>query len=394
MSNNVNEMAATFDLSKLNELYVKFEETFTKKITSVTDVYNDATFSEFKGSDLKVFQFELLELVKLQKLIKARVTKFGLLLSELYKSENNEIKCFHDKVNKALYEEYLELQNNFYYSISVLKCIKHLEINNDETKMLERVGYPALLIKNIEENLFTLYTVLREMNKLYKNYLLFSKNLENKNETELTALNNEKLLLVGKIWTITDTFSLLSNNWKKLYTDLLTNFGVKLIEDIMEEIKEFRENPEDFINQNEEDPFGINSDFASDEEQLEETFTDEQSQQVEKAIEIFDKSFINKLKLIKLLFTTTKKFIQDITVLQLEKQGNVIYSNLHKLISTMKEIVKQLDSITIDVMENQELNLSELNPLVNAYKRQLKLISNSNKNFEMFINTWNIKYNE
>ena len=395
MASTVSTTPVTYDFNKLNELCIKFEETFSKKITSIDDIYIETSFNEFKGSDQKIFQFELLELVKLQKLTKARVTKFGLLLSEFYKKQDNEIKCFLEKVAKALYEEYFELQNNFYYTISVLKCIKKLEIKDDESKTLERVGYPSLMIKNIEESIFALYTVLKDTDNLYKKYLSFNDNIKDKKEADLTLLNDEKLLLIGKVWAINDHLVSLSNNWKQLYTSLLTNFGTKLIEDIMEEINEFKENPEDFINQNDDDPFGINIDYDSEEEEKEdETLTNEKAEEIEKSKEIFDNNFINKLKLIKLLLATSKKFIKDITDSQLEKDGNTIYLNLNEIIKTTKEIVKQLDTITIEIMENQVYDLSELNPLVNSFKSELKSISNNNKNFEKFIVTWNIKYNE
>lgn len=322
-------------------------------------------------------------------MIKARATKFGILLSELYKAGNGKINCFLEKTGKAIYQEYSELQSNFYYSLSILKCIKKLEIDDEENSKLTRVGYPSLMTKNIEESLFSLFTVLKDMNNLYRKYLVFGDAIAERESCDLKKLNEEKLLLIGKIWAINDHLVSLSGNWKKLYTDLLTNYGVKLIEDILDEIKEFRENPEDFIGGNDDDPFGLNSDS---EDEIEATLSLEQSQNIDRSLEIFETSFVNKLKLIKLLISTTKRFIADISVPQLEKEGNVTYLNLNRLVKSVKDIVKQLDGITIDIMEQQKCDLSELSVLLTSFKKQLKLVSNSNKNYDKFIDTWNIKY--
>ncbi|XBW34982.1 hypothetical protein QEN19_000547 [Hanseniaspora menglaensis] len=389
-SNNASE-PVLYDFKKLNELSIKFEKTFASRLNSVKNIYSDKTFNEFKGSDNKIFQFELLELSKLQKLIKARVTKFGLLLSEFYKMKDGKFQCNLEKVGKALYQEYLELQNNFYYSISVLKCIKTLEVT--EGKNLDRVGYSSFMVANIEESLYTLFVVFEEMNILYIKYLDFNDGLEKNQEDKLKVLNNEKLLIIGKVWAINDHLISISTNWKKLFSEKLTTYGIQLIEDIIEEIDQFKANPQDFINID-NDPFGIETDYESEGgSDFEKTLTREQSENIEKSVEIFDTNFMNKLKLIKLLLTTSKKFIQGITESQLEKDGNNIYIILDKLNISFKDIVKQLDVVTLDIMENQVCDLSKLNPVIGTFKKQLKLISN-NKNYEKFINTWNIKFSE
>ncbi|CAI8492895.1 unnamed protein product [Hanseniaspora opuntiae] len=324
---------------------------------------------------IKHFNLSSLELAKLQKLIKARTTKVGLLFSELYKTQSDKsIKCHIDKVGKALYQEYSELSNSFFFTLSMLKCMKKLEIGYDEDFNKNKVGYPILIIQNLEQ------------------IILFS-------VCDLKTLNDSKLLLIGKIWNLNDSVVSLSTNWKKIYTDTLTDFGSRIIEDISEEIKLFKSHPEEFMNQDDDDPFGINSDFSDEEAESDslakdETLTAEKSNEISKSIELFDKNLSVKLTLIKLLINTSKKFIKDITNKQLEKDGNLIYLNLNKLTRTTKAICKYLDSITIQVIEEQVCDVEELNKFIKDYKKELKIISNNNPNFDKFINTWDIKYAE
>ncbi|KAF0273783.1 hypothetical protein FOG51_01354 [Hanseniaspora uvarum] len=391
-----------FDFNKLQTLCIAFNENFSSKINVIEDVYANEHYPTFESPSNQVFQFEFLELAKLQKLIKARTTKAGLLFSELYKVQSDKsIKCHLDKVGKALYQEYYELSANLFFSLSMLKCMKSSEVGfeEDSIKGKTKIGYPVLVLQNIEQIIFALYINLKDFNDLYEEYIKFNDLLQEKKDSDLKKLNDKKLLLIGKVWNLNDTLITLSTNWKKIYTDTLTDFGTRIIEDIAEEIKLFKSDPEDFINQNDDDPFGINSDFSDEETESDslakdETLTAEKSNEINKSIEIFDKNVSVKLALIKLLINTSKKFIKEITNKQLEKDGNLIFLNLNKLIKTTKTICKHLDSITIQVIEEQNCELQELNKSIANYKKELKIISNNNPNFDKFIKTWDIKYAE
>ncbi|SGZ40120.1 uncharacterized protein HGUI_02320 [Hanseniaspora guilliermondii] len=392
-------MSATdrYDFNKLQTLFIAFRENFSSKINTIEDIYNNDHFSPYDSSSNQTFQFEFQELAKLQKLIKARTTKVGLLFSELYKIQSDKsIKCHIDKVGKALYQEYSELSNSFFFTLSMLKCMKKLQIGYEEVlEIKNKIGYPILIIQNLEQIILSLFISLNDLNDLFQKYINFNKNQEG----DLKILNDNKLLLIGKIWNLNDSVVNLSTNWKKIYTDTLTDFGTRIIEDISEEIKLFKSNPEEFINQNDDDPFGINSDFSdedadSDSLAKDETLTAEKSNEISRSIELFDKNLSIKLTLIKLLINTSKKFIKDITNKQLEKDGNLIYLNLNKLTRTTKTICKHLDTITIQVIEEQVCDVDELNKYIKNYKKELKIISNNNPNFDKFINTWDIKYAE
>ncbi|KAL6930704.1 hypothetical protein ACO0R3_003825 [Hanseniaspora guilliermondii] len=392
-------MSATdrYDFNKLQTLFIAFRENFSSKINTIEDIYNNDHFSPYDSSSNQTFQFEFQELAKLQKLIKARTTKVGLLFSELYKIQSDKsIKCHIDKVGKALYQEYSELSNSFFFTLSMLKCMKKLQIGYEEVlEIKNKIGYPILIIQNLEQIILSLFISLNDLNDLFQKYINFNKNQEG----DLKILNDNKLLLIGKIWNLNDSVVNLSTNWKKIYTDTLTDFGTRIIEDISEEIKLFKSNPEEFINQNDDDPFGINSDFSdedadSDSLAKDETLTAEKSNEISRSIELFDKNLSIKLTLIKLLINTSKKFIKDITNKQLEKDGNLIYLNLNKLTRTTKTICKHLDTIIIQVIEEQVCDVDELNKYIKNYKKELKIISNNNPNFDKFINTWDIKYAE
>lgn len=392
----IESKADVYDINRLQTLFIAFRENFSTKINTIEDIYNNDHFSPYDSSSNQTFQFEFLELAKLQKLIKARTTKVGLLFSELYKTQSDKsIKCHIDKVGKALYQEYSELSNSFFFTLSMLKCMKKLEIGYDEDFNKNKVGYPILIIQNLEQIIFSLFVSLNDLNDLFLKYLKFNKDQEG----DLKTLNDSKLLLIGKIWNLNDSVVSLSTNWKKIYTDTLTDFGSRIIEDISEEIKLFKSHPEEFMNQDDDDPFGINSDFSDEEAESDslakdETLTAEKSNEISKSIELFDKNLSVKLTLIKLLINTSKKFIKDITNKQLEKDGNLIYLNLNKLTRTTKTICKHLDSITIQVIEEQVCDVEELNKYIKDYKKELKIISNNNPNFDKFINTWDIKYAE
>lgn len=277
--------------------------------------------------------------------------------------------------------------------------MKNLEIGyeEDSIKGKSKIGYPVLVLQNIEQLIFGLYHNLKDFNDLYEQYIKFDNIPSDKQESELKKLNDKKLLLIGKIWNLNDSLVSLSTNWKKIYTDTLTDFGTRIIEDIAEEIKLFKSNPEDFLNQDDDDPFGINSDFSDEEAESDslakdETLTAEKSNEINISIELFDKNLSIKLTLIKLLINTSKKFIKEIENKQLEKDGNLVYLNLNKLTKTTKTICKHLDSITIQIIEDQTCELQELNKAISLYKKELKVISNNNPNFDKFIKTWDIKY--
>ncbi|GEQ67472.1 hypothetical protein JCM33374_g1137 [Metschnikowia sp. JCM 33374] len=321
------------------------------------------------------------ELVKIVKLIKAHTTKVGIIYepSKLEKSGEASITTVSD------------LSKSFVLFISALAQVSSENISHlfyDEIKSMAH----SLVLSATQFS--------EELKALYNNVV--SEKSEKKTESDNASEGDPRLVSVGKIWNLCDDFTKLIEGGKLKVLEKKTKMHLSLVEDGLDEFAEWAENPEDM---DDEDPFGLEDDF-SDEEEEDEDDEDgrnppvpdddddkEDKKQVSKDREElvrYSKLWLQKFKLVKLLFLSINKSLSTLTSGQ----------SIDEIFQTEGIIVREIDTLIVELMLNQTLDdVVEKHAFAVdvACFKIVAILRDTNKKSEGKVKwcaSWEAKYNE
>ncbi|KAJ8140930.1 hypothetical protein OY671_005888 [Metschnikowia pulcherrima] len=271
------------------------------------------------------------ELVKIIKLIKAHTTKVGIIYepSKLSKSGDASVTTVSD------------LSRSFVVFMSALAQISPKETSN---LFYDEIKSTALnLVQSATSFSKELKTLYEEVSR--------EKDSQN-NDKDPKSEVDSRLVSVGKIWNICDEFIKLVEGGKLKVLEKKTRMHLSLIEDGLDEFAEWAENPEDM---DDDDPFGLDDEFSDEEEDDGEKppVSDDENEEVTKQISEdrqelvqYSKLWLQKFKLVKLLFLSINKSLTSVT------SGESIDS----IFSTEAVIAREIDTLIVELMLNQTLD--------------------------------------
>lgn len=270
------------------------------------------------------------ELIKISKLLFAHATKLGIV--------------FKPKVStNAAYKQLKETSSVFLLLISLIG-----QFTPEKYSLL----FQTQLVESIKKLISSYILFLNEVEDID-----FNKEIE---ESEKSDVKSEgRLVSVGMIWDNCKELENLVNGGKLALLNKRLKQSIGLIEDAIEEFGEWLEDPTIV---DDEDPFGIESDFSGDDEDKDEEKPEIDPQALELA-EIWN----NKVKLIKLLISSLNKSLPNddkkITGPEADdfnKQQNGLVEQIDDLFSTffmngslyeLKQITKNLEKQCLAIIE-------------------------------------------
>lgn len=306
----------------------------------------------------------LTELVKISKLIKAHTTKVGIIY------EPTKLR----KLGDASVNTVTELSRSFLLYVSVLAqldptIISKLFFNEIRDASQDLVSVGLQLVKELK----TLCDVSKET------------------KTELGSSDtNTRLMSVGKIWNLCDDIVKLIEGGKVKVLESKTRLHLSLIEDGLDEFAEWAENPEDF---DEDDPFGLEDLFSDEEPPTNDEDEDEiAKQQVLKDradLIAYSEVWLQKFKLVKLLFLSIKKSLPTI----------VSGQSIDEIYQLESVVSKKADQLIVELMLNRVLDeevQEHATGLDESCFKIIELLKQSNKSTDRvkWCLSWEAKYQE
>lgn len=216
-----------------------------------------------------------------------------------------------------------------------------------------------------------------------------------KSDDETSALetsNNQRLVSVGKLWTNCDDLVKLVETGNLKFLERKTRMHLTLIEDGLDEFSEWAENPEEV---DDEDPFGLDEDYSDTEDNvpsLEEDYNDNDEDNAEKRAQLisYSKHWLQKFKLVKLLFFSINKSLPTITA----------GPDIDEIYRLEALICKEVDLLIVELMLNQIID-DEVHEHSKAIDKScfaiLGIIKRANKSNDAktkWCGSWLVKYNE
>lgn len=275
----------------------------------------------------------LAELVKLAKLIKAHTTKVGIVYEPAKLEHAGE--AAHNAVS-----DLSKLFVLFISALALLKAISKLFHNEISKKSAELVSAASALAQGLQD---------------------------------------QRLVLVGKVWSVCDELVSLVEGGSNRCLEQKTKMHLLLIEDGLDEFAEFLENPDGF-------------DFDSDSEFGSADSADSDSEGVLEAeadtIKKVGSEWLRKLKLVRLLFLSISKSLPKITAPQ----------DIDDIYAQQVVVFKKVDNLVVDLMSKDVENAEEHGLAVDkAAKAIVKILEKANTNSESKVRwcaAWLAKYNE
>ncbi|KAI5967586.1 hypothetical protein CANMA_003020 [Candida margitis] len=248
------------------------------------------------------------ELSKLVKLIKAHVTKVGII----FKPETLA------KQEPTAYNTLEKLSESLILLVSVISQL--------QAKQVSKLFYNEIIYQ---------ITQLIESNHELANELIYIYD-----EKE----DSERLVSIGKIWSNCDSLaSLISNGAFSLLT-LKIKQSIGLIDDGFDEFVEWVENPVDM----DDDPFGFSDDDEEDGDgdNFDEGEENENENEEDSAeLKSFAKKWIKKIELVKLLLASFKKSLPKTTT----------GSQIDEIDTLQRNISNSIDKLIVDLMLNRQI---------------------------------------
>lgn len=296
------------------------------------------------------------ELAKLAKLIKAHTTRVGIIF------EPSKLR----KQTDAAYNTVSELSKSFVMYISALALLSPEKISNLFFQEIAHVS------KNLVDTALLFAAELRKLEELDEE----SEVGENE--------SNPRLVSVGKMWSVCDELVKLIEVGNLKFLEQKTRMQLLLIEDGLDEFAEWAENPEEF---DDEDPFGLDDDVSIDAK----VPNDEDEPSEDKlALTEYCKQWLQKFKLVKLLFLSINKSLPTITA----------GPDIDEIYRSQVIISREIDRLIVELMMNQELSeqVDEHAKAVDkACFKILKIVRSASKNNEAKVkwcSSWETKYKE
>ncbi|KAK6198587.1 uncharacterized protein RJT21DRAFT_49353 [Scheffersomyces amazonensis] len=280
--------------------------------------------SSLEGSEIQSATVDdpVKELEKLVKLTKAHTTKVGII----FKPENLK------KDVTPAYNTLSKLSESLILLISIIAQLK--------PNVISQLFYDEILlqVKN-----------LLDSNAGFVKELKVVVDEEIKSDiTETVTKKDEvdgRLVSVGKIWSICDTFLQLVQDGKLGLLTSKIKQTVALIEDGYEEFEEWAKNPTEF---DDEDPFGFSDDDEEEEEEEEQNDAIPPSVPSEdkEDLKIFATKWVKKIDLVKLLIASFKKS------LPISTNGEVV----DEIYNLQNGLVSLIDKFIVDLMLDQTID--------------------------------------
>ncbi|CAI6819277.1 ANM_collapsed_G0038550.mRNA.1.CDS.1 [Saccharomyces cerevisiae] len=341
---------------KLLELLNSIDEQFLVPYKKPEDLRKISSTTKLQGST------PTKELDKLASVLKAHCTKIGIVCKP----------GTFDNNHKVVITEIQNFSRPLFYLLSLFP----LFYNNKDC--------PKYFTDQLDESTLQLLDGLRDFIAELQERL---KNDEN------ASLDKERLTSVGKIFNACDY---LSNCSKAGPYGILANIlkdNVAIMDDTMNEIKEWLEEPD--FSANSDDIFLDFKDSESESDSQKEEFDQEK---VYENIKSFFDGFTRKIKLIKLLVSTFRKTLVSKDFTPKRNQAETLDS-IH---TYLKEIQLLLDEVVSTVQfepknfTNEEVK-EEQAALVAVTKKvliQMNKLYEGDPKRKKWIDTWEIKFNE
>lgn len=315
-------------------------------------------------------QHPLTELEKLLELMKAQITKVGIVY------EPKTLK----KQTDAAHSTAADLSRTFVLYMSAVSQMSMVKVSK---MFLDEI------VDSSRKLVLTALEFVEELRNLYKESKADAEESDKKNEGE----SSSRLLSIGKLWSLCDSTKALIGGGELKVLELKVRLSLSLIEDGLEDFTEWAENPEEV---DDEDPFGLEEDFSDEENETndaEESNSlngDEKESESFKNLRDYSKNWVQKLKLIKLLLLSIKKSVPSII------QG----SDIDRLHSLEASIASDIDMLIAELMMNRVLDHrveSHAKKVDDECFSIIKILKDLNKSDESKVKwcgSWNTKYTE
>lgn len=306
-----------------------------------------------KGDDLKTeispakVSNPMEEVVKVCKLIKAHTTKVGILF------EPSAI----EKAGSAAVKTVLELSSTFVLFMSLLSQLSPIEISHLYHKEILTIA--TSIIANCHLLVNELSILLKEANSGRQGSVgQEERDLEATKDAHEVKQNDSnsptvdpRLVSVGKIWATSDKLASLIEAGNLRFLEKQTKMQLTLIDDGLDEFSEWAENPEEF---DDEDPFGLDDDYSdADEDENdsappavdEDGLSDEQEENSKdkKRLSEYSKLWLEKIKLVRLLFLSINKSLPLL----------IGGEKIDQIYDAQELICRDIDLLIVELMLNQ-----------------------------------------
>ncbi|KAK6877775.1 hypothetical protein K6H11_000046 [Candida tropicalis] len=285
------------------------------------------------------------ELYKLIKLIKAHVTKVGIIFKP------NNLK----KDPNVAYNTLEKLSETLVLLISLIQSFK---IKQEE---ISKIFYDEIF-NNVKNLIVSINQLSNEL------MIIFDQDGDNDEDDREEVSDDGRLVGVGRIWSNCDALiKLLDEGAVGLLSNKIKQ-SILLLDDGFEEFKEWAENPQDM----DDDPFGFSDDDEDDDEEEgeeDDRYVNEEPPVDNSEISKFALKWVKKIELIKLLISSFKKSIPKTTSGQLIDEINSIQLKLINLIDKFimnlmldttidEEILKNTKEITLQANKLSKIGIS------------------------------------
>ncbi|OBA19479.1 WH1-domain-containing protein [Metschnikowia bicuspidata var. bicuspidata NRRL YB-4993] len=319
----------------------------------------------------------LQELVKITKLIRAHTTKVGIIY------EPSKLR----KLGEARVSTVADLSKSF---VLFLSALAQLSPGHISQLFYDEIRSAALSL------VVSATSFAAELKGLYEELLAEAPAPQRQEKSKPEV--DPRLVSVGKIWSLCDGLTKLVEGGKLKALEKKTKMHLSLIEDGLDEFADWAENPQDM---DDEDPFGLEDDFSDDEDELDDgaappvsddddgasakQISQERNQLVE-----YSKVWLQKFKLVKLLFLSINKSLSNIT------SGHTI----DQIVDTETVVAREIDTLIVELMLNQTLDdVVEKHAfgIDNACFKIIAMLRDTNKKSEAKVKwcaSWESKYKE
>lgn len=316
------------------------------------------------------------ELVKIVKLIKAHTTKVGIIF------EPSKLRKQCEAAEKTV----TEMSKSFVLFMSALAQVSPAKVS--------QIFYNEILSKshNLTASAIAFAKELSVLEEDARKEQTDKEAAEKDGVADSSKQVDQRLVSVGKLWTNCDELVKLVEAGNLKFLERQTKMHLSLIEDGLDEFSEWAENPEEI---DDEDPFGLDDSYSDEEDKvpsLEEDESDAEEGSLEKREHLiaYCKSWLQKFKLVKLLFFSINKSLPTIPT----------GSDIDEIYKIEAQIYKEVDSLIVELMLNQIVD-DEVNEHAVAIDKRcfriLSILKKANKNNDTktkWCGSWLAKYNE
>lgn len=295
------------------------------KVLEILNAFDDALqfWALNVSSDLKssvppaTVAEPLQELVKIAKLIKAHTTKVGIIF------EPSKLKTQLD----AAYSTASELLKSVVLYMSALALLLPQKVSTLFYK--EVVDQSASLVAGA-----TLF--VKELKHLYGEVTNGAESVEPEKDAQEV---NQRLVSIGRVWATCDLLVTLIENGNLKFLEQKTKMHIGFIDDGLDEFAEWAENPGEL---DDEDPFGLD-DFSDEDDTEPPAEEEEESSDDREQLIQYSKLWLQKFKLVKVLFLSINKSLPSIT------KG----TDIDQIYEHEAKATREIDLLIVELMMNR-----------------------------------------